>query len=280
MLRPHGRAVKAGGHPQTVIEIIRRVWRWRRLVWELARRDFKARYAGSALGVAWAVLEPLVQFGLYLTVFSVFLGMRLEGRADMGSFGVYIISGLVPFLAFQEAITRATGLARERAQLVRHVNVPLEAILTGALVAVFLRHSVALALVLAASLAWGLFTVTGVPWLLAGAVVLVVGVFGLALGLVVAGAYLPDLSQVMGTATTVLFFLTPIVYPATAVPRRVVSLLVFNPIWGVVRSFRVALMGDPPQWVSFLVAGACAVCLLALGAIVFEARHRRVPDLA
>ena len=63
-------------------------------------------------------------------------------------------------------------------------------------------------------------------------------------------------------------------------PRRVVALLVFNPIWGVVRSFRVALMGDPPQWASFLVAGACALGFLALGAVIFEARHRRVPDLA
>jgi lipopolysaccharide transport system permease protein len=263
-----------------VIEIMRRVWRWRRLVWELAKRDFKARYAGSALGAAWAVLEPLVQFGLYLTVFSLFLGMRLEGHPDVGSFGVYIISGLVPFLAFQEAVVRATGLARERAQLVRHINVPLEAVLSGALVAVFLRHCVALTLVLVASAAWGLFTFSGVPWLIGGAVVLAVGVFGLALGLVVAGAYLPDLQQVIGTGMMVLFFLTPIVYPSSAVPRKIVSLLVFNPLWGVVTSFRTALVGDRPQWSSFLIAGACAACLLAVGAVVFEARRRQVPDLA
>ena len=129
-----------------MIQIIRELWRWRRLVGELARRDFKARYAGSVLGGAWSVLEPLVQFGLYLTVFGVFLGMRLEGKAGVGNFGLYLISGLVPFAAFQESVTRATGLARERAQLVRHVNVPLEVLLAGTLAAVFARNGVALLL--------------------------------------------------------------------------------------------------------------------------------------
>jgi lipopolysaccharide transport system permease protein len=263
-----------------VIGIIRQVWRWRQLVWELARRDFKARYAGSVLGAAWAVLEPLVQFGLYLIVFSVFLGMRLERQASMGAFGVYIISGLVPFLAFQEAIMRATGLVRERAQMVRHVNVPLEAILAGALVAVFLRHCVALTLVLVASVGWGMFAIAKLPWLLAGVAVLAVGVFGLALGLVVAGAFVPDLSQVIGTVSTVLFFVTPIVYPATVVPRRVASLLVLNPLWGVVASFHTALSGQPPQGTSLLVAGVFAAGLLVSGALIFEARRRQVPDLA
>lgn len=185
-----------------MLSILSSVWRWRRLVWELARRDFKARYAGSALGVAWAVLEPLVQFALYLTVFSYFLGMRLEGRPGVGLFGVYLISGLVPFLAFQESVVRATGLARERAQLVRHVNVPLEVVLAGALTAVLARHGVALVLVMGVAAAFGTFAPAGVPWLLAGLVVLVIAVFGLGLALMVGGAFLPDLTQVVGTVTT------------------------------------------------------------------------------
>ena len=260
--------------------IVVQVWRWRRLVAELAKRDFKARYAGSALGVAWSVLEPLVQFGLYLTVFGFFLGMRLEGRAGVGNFGLYLISGLVPFAAFQESVTRATGRVRERAQLVRHINVPLEVLLAGTLLAVFARHAIALALVAAVALACGGVTLAGLPWLAGGISVLLVGVFGLALALMVAGAFLPDLTQVVGTATTVLFFLTPIVYPASAVPRALTRWMVYNPLWGVVRCFRAGLTVEPPDGASFAVAAVTALGLLALGAMLFEGRRREVPDLA
>ncbi|HVN75496.1 MAG TPA: ABC transporter permease [Thermoanaerobaculaceae bacterium] len=247
---------------------------------ELAKRDFKARYAGSALGVAWSVLEPLVQFGLYLTVFGIFLGMRLEGRAGVGNFGLYLITGLVPFGAFQESVTRATGLVRERAQLVRHVNVPLEVLLAGTLLAVFARHGIALLLVAAAAAVAGSVTVSGLPWLAVGLVVLVAGVFGLGLALMVAGAFLVDLAQVVGTATMVLFFLTPIVYPASAVPPALARWLTFNPLWGAVRCFRAGLTVETPDAASFAVAAVSAVVLLVLGALLLERRRREVPDLA
>ncbi len=247
---------------------------------ELAKRDFRARYAGSALGVAWSVLEPLVQFGLYLTVFGVFLGMRLESGGGVSNFGLYLITGLVPFGAFQESVSRATFLVRERADLVRHVSVPLEVLLAGTLLAVFARHGIALAIVAAAAAAAGGVTLAGVPWLLGGLAVLAAGVFGLALALMVAGAFLPDLAQVVGTATMVLFFLTPIVYPASAVPRALARWMAYNPLWGTVRCFRVGLTGEPPDAVSFAVAAVAAAALLALGSLLLQRRRRQVPDLA
>ena len=260
--------------------IIRAVWRWRRLTVELARRDFKARYAGSTLGVAWSVLEPLVQFGLYLTVFGFFLGMRLENRGGVANFGLYLITGLVPFGVFAEAVGRAVGLVRERAQFVRHVNVPLEVLLAGTLVAVFARHGISLAIVAAVALAAGGVTLAGVPWLVGGLVVVAAGVFGLALALMVAGAYLPDLAQVVGTATMVLFFLTPIVYPASAVPRVLAGWMAYNPLAGVVRCFRVGLTRETPDAASFAVAAVTAAALLAVGSLLLQRCRRQLPDLA
>ncbi len=260
--------------------IIAAVWRWRRLAAELARSDFRSRYAGSTLGVAWSVLEPLVQFGLYLTVFGVFLGMRLENRGGVSNFGLYLITGLVPFAAFQESVARATSLVRERAQLVRHVSVPLEVLLAGTLLAVFARHGIALAIVGAVAAAAGGVTLAGAPWLAAGVAVLAVGIFGLGLALTVAGAFLPDLAQVVGTATMVLFFLTPIVYPASAVPPALARWMPYNPLWGAVRCFRVGLTAEPPDYVSFGVAAAFAAALLAFGSLLMQRRRRQVPDLA
>jgi ABC-type polysaccharide/polyol phosphate export permease len=116
--------------------------------------------------------------------------------------------------------------------------------------------------------------------LLAGVMVLTVAVFGLALGLVVAGAFLPDLAQVVGTGTMVLFFLTPVVYPASQVPAALARFMPANPLWGILRCFRTALVGETPSAVSFAVAALCAAAFFTLGSLVFAARRRQVPDLA
>jgi lipopolysaccharide transport system permease protein len=255
------------------------LWRWRKLIKELALREVRARHAGSVLGAAWSVLEPLIQFMLYLTVFSYFLGMRLEGRADVGSFALYLVAGLVPFQALQEALGRAAALVRQQAGLVRYVNVPLEVLVAAALLAVAVRHAVMLALVAAAALAVGTVSWAGVPLLAAGALVLVAAVAGLSLILVPAGAYLPDLPQVVATATSVLFFMTPIVYLESMVPAAARPLLAGNPLVGVVEAFRAAIIGGAVAPLRLAYSAAAAAALLVCGVVVFAARSRAVRDL-
>jgi ABC-type polysaccharide/polyol phosphate export permease len=104
-----------------MISTIAAVLHNRRTVIELARRDFRARYAGSVLGLTWSVLEPMVQFGLYFVVFSSFLGMRFVTASGVNMTGFYLVGGLIPYLALQEMLVRAAGLVRGSAQLIRHV---------------------------------------------------------------------------------------------------------------------------------------------------------------
>ncbi len=248
-------------------------------MWELARRDFRARYAGSAFGLAWAILEPLVQFTLYLTVFSYFLGMRLEGRPGMASFGLYLLSGLVPFLAFQECLVRSVHLAREQAQLVRHANVPLEAILAGSLAAIFVRNAVMLGFVVLAALVTGSFTWASVPWLLLGVALVAVAAFGLGLALVPSGAFLPDLGQFVATGLSVLFFLTPIVYDLKVLPARFARWMVANPLAGMLGAFRAGVLGLAPAPAGLAVATGFAIAVLILGSWVFKARALAVRDV-
>lgn len=262
-----------------MLTLLTAVWRWRRLVKELARREFHARYAGSALGAAWAVLEPAVQFGLYLTVFSYFLGMRLEGRPDVGSFGLYLVSGLVPFLALQEALSRATSLVRGNAGLVRHVNVPIEVLLAGSLLAVVWRYAIALGLVLLAALALGSLSLLHLPWLIVGVALLLLGVWGAALLLATAGAFLPDLAQVVGTAMMVLFFLTPVVYTEHQLPSKAAKWLVLNPLLGMLEAFRAGVIGGSVSSARLALSGVAAVAVAVLGSLVFVRRAAAVRDL-
>jgi lipopolysaccharide transport system permease protein len=255
------------------------LWRWRRLVLQLARREFRGRYAGSMLGAAWAVLEPAVQFGLYLLLFSVFLGMRLESSPGVGSFGLYLVAGLIPYLALQEAVMQAVGFARGNAGMIRHVQAPIEVLLAGPVLAIFARYAIAFALVVVVAAAAGTVVWSLLPWLIIGVVLLVVLAWGCALALLPAGAFVPDLVQVVGTATTVFFFLTPIVYPESVLPRAVRGWIVLNPIVGLVDTFRAGLVGTEVMAIRLTVTIAAAFIVLVVGALVFASRSQRVRDL-
>lgn len=279
MLNPHSADVNALRAPRPGFARLGELWRWRSLVLRLAKHDFRSRYAGSALGLLWAVLEPAVQFGLYLLVFSVFLGMRLAQAPGVTSFGFYLVAGLVPYLAWQESIGLAVGYSRSSAGLIRHVRVPVEVHLGGAVTAVLARYAVALGLVLAAAVAAGAVHVTRLPWLLAGVALLLCLVWGCALALYCIGAYLPDVVQVVGTATMVLFFLTPVVYPETALPAALRPWLAANPMVGMLDAFRAGLVGADVVPLRLATAALAAVLALVAGAAIFSRREAAVREL-
>jgi homopolymeric O-antigen transport system permease protein len=279
MLNPHKAVVNVIRAESIGLRRTVGLWRWRRLVVRLARHDFRARYAGSLLGLVWAIIEPAVQFGLYLVLFSVLLGMRLAQEPGVGHFGLYLIAGMVPFLAWQESTTLAVGYARASAGLIRHVRVPVEVHLGGAILAVLARYAVALGLVAVAAACAGTVRWTSLPWLFAGVAMLACLVWGGALALYCLGAYLPDLVQVMGTATTVLFFLTPIVYPETQFPAAFRRWLFGNPMVGLLETFRAGLIGAQVAPLRLASAAAAAVAVLIVGAAVFGLREPSVRDL-
>jgi lipopolysaccharide transport system permease protein len=245
----------------------------------LAWRDFRARYAGSVLGMAWAFLEPAVQFTLYLAVFGGILGMRFANGTGVGSYGLFLLCGLVPFLAFQEVVVRAVTLVRDQAALVRHVNVPLVVMLVGSLLAVLLRHAVALGLVVAITLAAGTVAVGKVLWLPL-AILLLLGMgLGLALLLVPVGAYVPDAVPLVGSGLSIAFYMSPIVYVEAVVPPRIAGWLQVNPLLGLLQMFRAGLLGTEVRPVSAAVSAGAALLFLAVGAWFFVARERSVRDV-
>jgi lipopolysaccharide transport system permease protein len=259
--------------------LVRHVWRHRGLARDLAWRDFRARYAGSVLGVAWAFLEPAVQFTLYLFVFAGILGTRFASGPGVASYGLFLLCGLVPFLAFQEIVIRAVTLVRDQAALVRHVSVPLVVMLVGSLLAVLLRHAVALGLVVVITAVAGTVALGKVLWLPLAIVLLLGMALGLALLLLPVGAYVPDAVPLVTSGLSIAFFMSPIVYAESAVPPRIAAWLQVNPLLGVLQMFRAGLLGTEVRPVNVAVSVAAALLALVLGSWFFVARERSVRDV-
>ncbi|HEV8715872.1 MAG TPA: ABC transporter permease, partial [Candidatus Binatia bacterium] len=97
------------------------LWRHRVMVWGLVRRDLQARYAGSALGMVWTFLHPLLLLSVYLVVFSWILRVSFTTGGGSEDFALYLLAGLLPWMAFQEGVIKAAASVVENAGLVKGV---------------------------------------------------------------------------------------------------------------------------------------------------------------
>lgn len=260
------------------MDFFRELWVHRHLVLTLAGRAVKARYAGSVLGLAWAILEPLLQFALFLVVFGVFLGLR--GWAPSGtSFALWLLAGLIPFHLLQEGWVRAAGVFRAHAGLVKHVPVPLSVLLVSELVAVLARHAVTLTVLAMVAAVTGQVQLSGVPLFLGGLILVVALLLGGSLWLATAGAYLPDTVPVTSTVMGFVLYLTPILYPLNVVPERWRQLAALNPLFGVVETLRCFLVGGNVSLTAAVVSCFVATVALLGGLGFFCRRQHHIRDL-
>jgi lipopolysaccharide transport system permease protein len=260
--------------------------RHRFLLAQLVWRSFSARHAGSYLGWMWTPVATAVQFTLYLVVFAVILEIKVEGlgidlarRPDVG-FGVFLITGMLPFLVLNDAVLRSTRVFRANASLVQRVRFPAEVLVLSDTAGGLLHHAAALVVVAGVCLAGGHLGWEGLPWLGLGVALLLLWAAGLGLLMSVVGAYLPDVTEVLGLVLQVVFFAAPIVYPLAAVPAGPLRAVVeSNPLTALVGVFRAGLLGaSAPSQATIATLAALGLVAVALGAAALDRWRDTIPD--
>jgi len=228
----------------------------RALLREMLRRDLGVRWRGSFLGASWAVLQPLGWMVLYLLVFSVVLRIPPPKGAESYGFGLFLLAGLIPFLAFQEGVTRGTSVWMENSNLIKKMKVrPSLLVLTVCLSAVALEL-VGL-IVIAAYESWiGVFEPSRLGWVLVGVALQIPLTLVPALLLAILAAFMRDLVLGLPFALTALFYLTPVVYPRELAPASFQPILDANPMAWLLLFFRAGLAGGERPPLTSLAWGA------------------------
>jgi len=257
------------------------------LLGQLAWRAFASRHAGSYLGWLWTPISTVIQFALFMVVFSAILeikigdlGIDLARRPDV-SFGVFLITGLVPFLALSDAVVRAARVFRSNVSLVQRVRLPAEVLVLGDLLGTLLHHALSFVVVVAICWWGGHMTFTSLPWVLLSVGLFSLWIVGLGLAVSVLGAFLPDVPEVLSLAFQVLFYGAPIVYPLSMVQqdtlRTLIQLNPLTPLLGVARAGLLSAAPPAPVMVvGLLVVG---VLLVVLGSVVLDRWRFSIPDL-
>jgi lipopolysaccharide transport system permease protein len=253
----------------------------RYLLWQFARRDVLARYRGSLLGLGWSLLTPLLMLGVYTFVFrTVFRARWPEGDDGGLAFALQVYAGLIVFNLFAEMANRAPRLVLEQPNLVKKVVFPLEILPWVTLLAGLFHLAVNVAVLLVAIF----FAQGALPASLIALPLVILAFAPFLLGmtwlLAALGVYLRDISQMMAMLTSLLMFLSPVFYPASALPERWQPLLTVNPLTLPIEQLRrVALSGQWPDWGSLAVYALIACLCAWLGATGFRLTRKGFADV-
>jgi lipopolysaccharide transport system permease protein len=253
----------------------RELWRFRELLWTLAKRDVNVRYKQAALGVAWAVLQPLTQMIIFSFLFNRFAGIRADAPVP---YPLFCFAGLVVWLLFSTGLTQASESLVVNSNLVTKVYFPRAVMPSASVLAAMADFAIGFALLVAMLL----FYRVGphLSWLLAVPIALVGALSALALGLWLSALNIQfrDVRYVLPFFIQTLIFVTPVFYPLTMVPEKFRVLFMLNPMAGVVNSFRAALFGTPMPWAQLGVAAVTALVIAMLGFLYFRRMEQTFAD--
>jgi len=235
----------------TLSAMVASLWRNRRLIAQMVRREVVGRYRGSMFGLAWSFFNPIVMLAIYTFVFSEVFKMRWGVGEDesKAQFAVVLFAGIIVHGLFAEVLARAPAAILVNVNYVKKVVFPIE-ILPVIAVGTSLFHSIVSVGVLVAAfvlfngyLHW---TALFAPLVLLPLVILTMGVVWRR---VVFSVFLRDVGHTIGIITMALMFLSPVFYPVTALPENLRPWLMVNPLTFIIEQAReVLIWGHLPNW--------------------------------
>lgn len=259
-----------------MLEAIASTWRHRDLVVSFALRDIKARYKQTALGIVWAVLQPLSMMVVFTLVFSVFARVPSDGVP----YPIFAYSGLTFWTFFANTITAGTTSMVANAALIRKIYFPRETLITSVLLAACLDLVIA-CLLFGAMLAYYHIPIT-VAWLWVIPLLALQMLLALAVCSLTAAAHVNfrDIGHGLPLGLQLWMFSSPVGYPMSVVPEWLRPLYVLNPMAGIIDGYRRAvLLGVAPDLAVVGIATVTTVVLAGVGFRVFKRAERTFADV-
>ena len=253
------------------------LWAYRELLYFLVWRDIKVRYKQTALGAAWAIIQPFFT----MVVFSVFFGHLAKLPSDGVPYPVFAYCALVPWTYFATALTLSSNSLVDHARLITKVYFPRLLVPTASVLAGLLDLGIAAIVLVGMMLYYGIVPTAAVVFL--PAFVLLATATALAMGLWLSALNVQyrDVRYTISFLVQFWLFVTPVAYSSSLVPARWRTLYGLNPMTGVVEGFRWALLGKAAPHGGMLLVSTLSVAALLLGGLYYFRRmERRFADVA
>lgn len=276
MINPHQ------SHPATPLAMLRSLWRNRQLIWQMTRRDIESRYRGSLIGIAWSFINPILLLLVYTFIFTVVFHSHwsADPNESKTEFAIILFAGMIVFNLFAELVNRSPGLVTSSVSYVKKVVFPLEILPWVALGSALFHMVISLFVLLLVQFIFNL----SLPWTIIffplALLPLIFTSVGFAWFLAALGVFVRDVGQITGVFTTILFFISAVVYPISALPEKYQVWLKFNPLVRIIAESRKSLVfGELPNWVSLGIALLLSLVIAFAGFWWFQKVRKGFADV-
>jgi lipopolysaccharide transport system permease protein len=245
------------------------------LLWLLTKKEITLKYKRTSLGILWSLMNPIL-FSLVL-----FVSFKIIMRFKTENFFFFLFSGLFPWNWFSASITLSAGtFIGGNTLLIKRIPFPRYFLVIATILAQFVNFIFAIPLIAVLSCVHG--KGPGVSWLIAIPILVVIQftvTSGICLMISVMNAHFRDMEHIVGVGISLLFWMTPIIYPLDMVPKNIRDYLVFNPLTHLMTSWRKLLMLNDIAWGSIGIAFGSALIFLLLGIVVFRKLGKRLDEV-
>ncbi|MBQ2451032.1 MAG: ABC transporter permease [Lachnospiraceae bacterium] len=251
------------------------LWDSRKLIWKLAKNDFKNRFAGSYLGKVWAFVQPVITVALYWFVFDYVMGARAEALAGTIQipYVIWLTAGLVPWFFFSEAITGGTMALLEYSYLVKKVVFKISVIPIIKIISASFTHIFFVCFMLVVYVCMGYtpdLYLLQIPYF---SFCLFLFVLALVYSTCAMVLFFRDLAQIINIGLQIGMWATPILWDLNTVPPVMQFVLKINPMFYIVNGFRSAMFENTWFWQDFystMYFWIVTVVLFGIGALIFR----------
>jgi lipopolysaccharide transport system permease protein len=263
--------------PTHVLSIFhfRDLWDYRELLYFLTLRDIKVRYKQTAMGAAWAVIQPLALMIIFTIFFGIFMRVPTDGMPTV----LFYYAGLLPWTFFANAISATSVSLLNNNHLITKVYFPRVLIPAATIGAGLIDLAIASILLLGLTVYFGVsftWNILMLPLILLLTILLS---FGLGIWLSALTVKYRDVRHALPFTLQVWMFLSPIIYPLSIVNEEWQPFMAINPMVGIIEAFRSSITGEPFNWVSLSISLFIALTLLIFSIFAFRRLEQDFADL-
>lgn len=247
------------------MELFKNLYNYRELLKSNVKKEIRGKYKGSFLGVLWSFVNPLLQVAVYAIVFPYIMRVKTPNYLQ------YLIIGIIPWTFFTTAINQGMVTVRTNAGIIKKVYFPREILPISVVVSGLVNFFISCIIIVIFCLIGGI----GISWHIVLLPVIAIFQFiltlGLALGLSAINIYIKDTEYIIQFLLNMIFYATPILYPASLIPNKYQFILFLNPFTEMINSYRdIFLYHQLPSLSGMLYLCCISIILFVIGLAIFR----------
>jgi len=244
------------------------------LLWLLTKKEITLKYKRTFLGILWSLLNPVL-FALVL-----FIAFKIFMRIQMENYTFFLLSALFPWNWFSASVTMSTGTLIGNVNLIKRVRFPRHFLVLATVFAQFVNLLFALPIIIGLAYLYG--KGPGISWFLAVPILIALQFIvttGISLAISMVNAYFRDMEYIIGVLVSILFWMTPIIYPLDMVPEAYRMYLTLNPLSYLITAWRDVFMLNSIDWGNIGISFGSSLVFFVFGVFVFQRLGKRLDEV-